>query len=308
MAALGVFVRKMSTSASRNAIKNVTVIGGGLMGSGIAQVAAQTGHNVTLVEVNADILKKAESSIAASLSRVAKKLYKDDPSAAKKFVAETQSRIKGSTDTSAAVTDSDLVVEAIIEKLEVKHKLFESLDKVAPPKTIFASNTSSLSITEIASVTNRKDRFGGLHFFNPVPVMKLLEVVRTPETSEETYQAMMAWGKAIGKTCITCKDTPGFVVNRLLVPYIAEAIRMMERGDASPQDIDIAMKLGAGYPMGPIELSDYVGHDTTLSIVDGWHKKFPENPLFEPCASVKKLVREGKLGRKSGEGFYKYDK
>ncbi|XP_018561855.1 hydroxyacyl-coenzyme A dehydrogenase, mitochondrial [Anoplophora glabripennis] len=308
MAALGVFIRKMSTSASRNAIKNVTVIGGGLMGSGIAQVAAQTGHNVTLVEVNADILKKAESSIANSLSRVAKKLYKDDASAAKKFVDETQSRIKGSTNTSESVADSDLVVEAIVEKLEVKHKLFESLDKVAPPKTIFASNTSSLSITEIASVTNRKDRFGGLHFFNPVPVMKLLEVVRTPDTSEQTYQALMAWGKAVGKTCITCKDTPGFVVNRLLVPYMAEAIRMMERGDASPQDIDTAMKLGAGYPMGPIELADYVGHDTSLSISEGWHKKFPDNPLFEPCASVKKLVSEGKLGRKSGEGFYKYNK
>uniref|UniRef100_V5GTA0 3-hydroxyacyl-CoA dehydrogenase n=1 Tax=Anoplophora glabripennis TaxID=217634 RepID=V5GTA0_ANOGL len=308
MAALGVFIRKMSTSASRNAIKNVTVIGGGLMGSGIAQVAAQTGHNVTLVEVNADILKKAESSIANSLSRVAKKLYKDDASAAKKFVDETQSRIKGSTNTSESVADSDLVVEAIVEKLEVKHKLFESLDKVAPPKTIFASNTSSLSITDIASVTNRKDRFGGLHFFNPVPVMKLLEVVRTPDTSEQTYQALMAWGKAVGKTCITCKDTPGFVVNRLLVPYMAEAIRMMERGDASPQDIDTAMKLGAGYPMGPIELADYVGHDTSLSISEGWHKKFPDNPLFEPCASVKKLVSEGKLGRKSGEGFYKYNK
>lgn len=180
--------------------------------------------------MNADILKKAESSIAASVSRVAKKLYKDDASAAKKFVEETQSRIKGSTNTSEAVADSDLVVEAIVEKIEIKHKLFESLDKAAPAKTIFASNTSSLSIGDIASVTNRKDRFGGLHFFNPVPVMKLLEVVRIPETSEETYQALMAWGKAIGKTCITCKDTPGFVVNRLLVPYIAEAIRMMERG------------------------------------------------------------------------------
>lgn len=194
------------------------------------QVAAQTGHNVTLVEVNADILKKAESSIATSLSRVAKKLYKDDESAAKKFVEDTRSRIKGSTNTSEAVIDSDLVVEAIVEKIEIKHKLFESLDKVAPPKTIFASNTSSLSISEIASVTNRKDRFGGLHFFNPVPVMKLLEVIRIPETSEETYQALMAWGKAIGKTCITCKDTPGFVVNRLLIPYIGEAIRMLERG------------------------------------------------------------------------------
>ncbi|KAJ8974594.1 hypothetical protein NQ317_017887 [Molorchus minor] len=309
MATGGILKRGLATSSVKNAIiKNVTVIGGGLMGSGIAQVAAQTGHNVTLVEVNSDVLKKAENNIATSLSRVAKKMYKDDESVAKKFAEEARARIKGSTEPAEAVKDSDLVIEAIVEKLEIKHKLFKSIDAVAPPNTIFASNTSSLSIGEIASATNRKERFGGLHFFNPVPVMKLLEVVRIPETSEETYQALMAWGKAIGKTCITCKDTPGFVVNRLLVPYIAEAIRMMERGDASPQDIDIAMKLGAGYPMGPIELADYVGHDTTLSIIEGWQKKFPDNPLFTPCESLRKLVQEGKLGRKTGAGYYNYNK
>ncbi|RZC31741.1 hydroxyacyl-coenzyme A dehydrogenase, mitochondrial [Asbolus verrucosus] len=301
--------RGLSTSTAMNAvIKNVTVIGGGLMGSGIAQVAAQTGHNVTLVEVNADLVKKAEESISKSLVRVAKKLHKDNSEAATKFVNESQARIKGSTDIPNAVKDSDLVVEAIVENLEMKHKLFKNLDEVAPPKTMFASNTSSLSIGEIASVTKRKDKFGGLHFFNPVPVMKLLEVVRIAETSDETYQAFMAWGKAIGKTCVTCKDTPGFIVNRLLVPYMAEAVRMMERGDASPRDIDTAMKLGAGYPMGPIELSDYVGHDTSLSIVEGWHKKFPDNPLFVPNESVKKLVEQKKLGVKTGEGFYKYNK
>ncbi|KAG5899738.1 hypothetical protein JTB14_006077 [Gonioctena quinquepunctata] len=299
--------RAMSTSTARSAIQNVTVIGGGLMGSGIAQVAAQSGQNVTLVEVNADLLKKAESSIANSVARIAKKLYKGDETAAKKFVEDTKARIKGSTSPVDAVKDSDLVVEAIVEKLEVKHSLFKSIDAVAPQKTIFASNTSSLSITEIASVTNRKDRFVGLHFFNPVPVMKLLEVVKTSEVSEEAYQEAMAWGKAIGKTCITCKDTPGFVVNRLLVPYLAEAIRMMERGDASARDIDIAMKLGAGYPMGPIELADYVGHDTTLSIINGWHEKFPDNRLFQPCDSLRKLVEDGKLGIKAGEGYYKYN-
>ncbi|XP_023029371.2 hydroxyacyl-coenzyme A dehydrogenase, mitochondrial isoform X1 [Leptinotarsa decemlineata] len=300
--------RCLSTSSMMSAIQNVTVIGGGLMGSGIAQVAAQSGQNVTLVEVNAEILKKSESSIANNVARVAKKMYKDDETAAKKFVEDTKARIKGSTSAVDSVKDCDLVVEAIVEKLEIKHSLFKSLDAVAPKKTIFASNTSSLSIGDIASVTNRKDKFLGLHFFNPVPVMKLLEVVRIPDTSEETYQAAMTWGKAIGKTCITCKDTPGFVVNRLLVPYIAEAIRMMERGDASPHDIDIAMKLGAGYPMGPIELADYVGHDTTLSIINGWHKKFPDNPLFQPCGSLQKLVQDGKLGMKTGEGYYKYNK
>ncbi|CAH1180286.1 unnamed protein product [Phaedon cochleariae] len=308
MSSFMVLKRSFSASAVRNTIKNVTVIGGGLMGSGIAQVAAQTGHNVTLVEMNADLLKKAEDSIIINVGRVAKKLYKDDPDGAKKFIENTRSRIQGSTSPTEAVKDSDLVIEAIVEKLGSKHALFKSIDNAAPSKTIFASNTSSLSIGQIASVTSRKDKFTGLHFFNPVPVMKLLEVVRTPDTSDETYQSAMAWGKAIGKTCITCKDTPGFVVNRLLVPYIAESVRMLERGDASARDIDIAMKLGAGYPMGPIELSDYVGHDTTLSILEGWHEKFPDNPLFNPSSALRKLVDEGKLGIKSGEGFYKYNK
>lgn len=301
--------RSLSTTSTRNAvIKNVTVIGGGLMGAGIAQVAAQTGYNVTLVDVKADLLEKADIGIATSLGRIAKKLFKDKPADGEKFVRDAKSRISTNTDSAAAVQDADLVVEAIIESMEIKHKLFRGLDAAAPPKTIFASNTSSLGIGEIASVTKRQDRFGGLHFFNPVPVMKLLEVVRTPETSDETYQAMMEWGKSLGKVCISCKDTPGFVVNRLLVPYIAEAIRMYERGDASAKDIDIAMKLGAGYPMGPLELADYVGHDTSNHILEGWHKKFPDNPLFLPNESVKKLLKQGKLGMKTGEGFYKYNK
>lgn len=179
---------------------------------------------------------------------------------------------------------------------------------MAPNHTIFTSNTSSLSITEIASVTNRKDRFGGLHFFNPVPMMKLLEIIRTPETTDDTYNTIRNFGEKIGKTCIVCKDTPGFVVNRLLVPYMAEAVRLYERGDASARDIDTAMKLGAGYPMGPFELSDYVGLDTTVNILKGWHEKFPDNPLFKPIPLLEKLVSEGKYGVKSGEGFYKYNK
>lgn len=183
------------------------------------------------MDVKSEILGKSEKSIITSLGRVAKKLYKDKPEEADKFVNDAKSRIKTSTDTSQSVKDADLVIEAIVENIDVKHKLFKALDGAAPPNTIFASNTSSLSITEIASVTDRKDRFGGLHFFNPVPVMKLLEVVRTNETSDETYKAILEWGKAMGKVCITCKDTPGFVVNRLLVPFIAEAIRMYERGN-----------------------------------------------------------------------------
>lgn len=308
MSCFSVITRNFSTSVARAAIKNVTIVGGGLMGSGIVQVSAQTGHNVTLVELNQDILNQAQNRIEQRVQRVAKKVYKENPQEGEKFISDTLSRISSSTSLPDVVQDSDLVLEAIVENLSVKHKLFESIDGVAPAKTIFASNTSSLSIGEIASVTNRKDRFAGLHFFNPVPVMKLLEVVRTSDTSEETYKELMAWGKAIGKTTITCKDTPGFVVNRLLIPLMAESIRMLERGDASPRDIDIAMKLGVGHPMGPIEMADYVGHDTTNSIINGWHEKFPENPLFNPLPSLQKLVNEKKLGVKTGEGYYSYKK
>lgn len=271
------------------------------------QVAAQSGHNVSLVELDFDLLKKADAAINNSLTRIAKKLHKDKL-AADDFISETRSRLKGTTNLNEAVEDVDLVIEAIVENLETKQKLFATIDEVAKPKTIFASNTSSLSIGEIALNTKRKDRFGGLHFFSPVPVMRLLEVVRTPETSQEVHDELMAFGKAIGKTCISCKDTPGFVVNRLLVPYMNEAVKMYERGDADFKDIDIAMKLGAGYPMGPFELADFTGLDVGVFIIEGWHKKFPDEPLFSPPKLTKKLVEEGKLGVKSGEGFYKYNK
>lgn len=309
MIQFGVIARSFSSSSVvQSAIKNVTVIGGGLMGSGIAQVSAQAGQNVILVDVNSDVLAKSQKSISNNLGRVAKKIYKDNPQEAEKFVTESMARIETATDPVSASKSADLVVEAIVENLDVKHQLFKKLDEAAPSHTILASNTSSLSINEISSVVKRKDKFGGLHFFNPVPVMRLLEVVKGSETSDATYEAMMAWGKSVGKTCITCKDTPGFVVNRLLVPYIAEAIRLFERGDASARDIDIAMKLGAGYPMGPLELADYVGLDTNKFILDGWHKKYPQEALFNPIPLLNRLVSEGKLGVKTGEGFYKYDK
>ncbi|XP_073991659.1 hydroxyacyl-coenzyme A dehydrogenase, mitochondrial-like [Rhodnius prolixus] len=297
-----------SSPMASAAIKNVTIVGGGLMGSGIAQVAAQTGHNVVLVDISENVLGKAKVAIQKNLSRVAKKQFKDDSSKIEEFIKKSMDNLKFSVDLTKTVEKTDLVLEAIVENIGVKHKLFSSIDAIAPKHTIFATNTSSLSVTEIASITNRKDKFAGLHFFNPVPVMKLLEVIKTNDTSEETYQTLMAWGKAIGKTAITCKDTPGFVVNRLLVPQLAEAMRMMERGDATFQDIDIAMKLGAGHPMGPFELADYVGHDTTNSIIEGWHKKFPDNSLFEPVKSLQNMVKQGKLGMKVGEGFYKYNK
>jgi len=290
------------------AINHVTVVGAGLMGSGIAQVAAQTGHNVTLVELDASLIDKAKKSIEKNLERVARKQFKDDKAKISAFVSESLARINGSTDVKETVKNTDLVIEAIVENLEVKQKFFSSIDGVAKASTIFASNTSSIPITEIAKSTNRRDRFLGLHFFNPVPVMKLLEVIRTADTSDETFKIAMEFGKNLGKTCVTCKDTPGFIVNRLLVPYMSEAIRMLERGDASAEDIDIAMKLGAGYPMGPFELSDYVGLDTSKSVRETYARYYPDNPLFKPIPLADKLVAEGKLGMKTGEGFYKYKK
>lgn len=182
------------------------------------------------METSSELLKKAEGIIETSLKRVAKKKHKDSPEQATKFVENVKSRIMGTTDPKEAVKNSDLVVEAIVENLQLKQQLFKKLDEVAQPMTLFVSNTSSFLIGEIASPTKRKDKFGGLHFFNPVVMMKLLEVVRIPETSEETFQALMAWGKSIGKTCVTCQDKPGFIVNRLLGPYINEAIKLVERG------------------------------------------------------------------------------
>lgn len=294
-----------STAASR-AISTVTVIGSGLMGSGIAQVAAQAGQNVHLVDVDAKAVAKAQDRIRDSLQRVAKKKFQEDTAKGAEFVNKALSLISTGTDSAEAAAKSDLVVEAIVENLKVKQDLFAILDKAAPLHTIFASNTSSLPIKDIASSSSRLDKFTGLHFFNPVPVMKLLEIVRIPETSDETYNSVVAWGQAIGKVTVQCKDTPGFIVNRLLVPYVGEAIRMLERGDASAKDIDTAMKLGAGYPMGPLELADYVGLDTNYFIMQGWAEMYPNEPLFAKIPLLETMYKQGKLGVKSGEGFYKY--
>uniref|UniRef100_A0A4W6CBB0 3-hydroxyacyl-CoA dehydrogenase n=1 Tax=Lates calcarifer TaxID=8187 RepID=A0A4W6CBB0_LATCA len=274
--------RGLSSSAVRAAaIKHVTIIGGGQMGAGIAQVAASTGHTVTLVDTSDDILKKAVKGIEGSLKRVVKKKFADKPEAGEEFIQKVLQNVSVSTDAGAAAQT-------------LSHLCF------------IYYNTSSLPISDIASSTNRLDRFGGLHFFNPVPMMKLVEVIGTSATSQETFDSLLNFSKALGKTPVSCKDTPGFIVNRLLVPYVLEAIRLHERGHGSKEDIDIAMKLGAGYPMGPFELSDYVGLDTMKFIMDGWNEKDPDNPLFAPSEMLNKLVAEGKYGKKTGEGFYKY--
>jgi len=292
----------------RAGIHNVTVVGGGQMGAGIAQVSAARGQKVVIVDLDSNVLKKSEASIKKSLERVVKKKYASDPEAGQEFLASTMGNISTSSDLVASAQNADLVIEAIVENLKIKQDLFKSIDHTAPEHTIFASNTSSLPIREIAAATSRQDRFGGVHFFNPVALMKLVEVIKAPETSDETFNKLESWGKSLGKTTVSCQDTPGFLVNRLLVPYMMEAVRLHERGHGSKEDIDVAMKLGAGYPMGPFQLIDYVGLDTCKFILDGWSELHPGNPLFEPSELVNKLVAEGKLGMKAGEGFYDYKK
>ncbi|KAJ3106800.1 hypothetical protein HDU97_005507 [Phlyctochytrium planicorne] len=292
-------------------VKNITVIGSGLMGAGIVQVAAQSKLSVTMVDLSEDAINKGKAIISSSLKRVAKKKFAEDEGAQKAFVDDVFTRISTSTDAGAAVKSSDLVVEAIVENLGTKQTLFKHLDSVAPKSTIFASNTSSLPIGDIASVTNRKDRFAGLHYFNPVPQMKLVEIIRTDQTSEEVFQSLVTLSKSMGKVPVACKDTPGFIVNRLLVPYMMEALRLVERGDATKEDVDIAMKLGAGYPMGPFELMDYVGLDTIKFITDGWYKSgkgLVGDKLIAPSALLEETVAEKAFGRKSGKGFYDYSK
>lgn len=280
------------------------------MGAGIAQVSAQSGINVTMVDLDQKMLDKANATIEKSMSRVLSKKFGDDPEKAKTLLADIMGRVTTSTDANSAAAKSDLVCEAVAENLALKQRLFQGLDEACQASTIFASNTSSLSIGDIAKTCSaeRKAKFGGLHFFNPVPMMKLLEVVKVDGmTSDATFSDLLAYGQKVNKVTVNCKDTPGFIVNRLLVPYLFEAIRLYERGDASKEDIDAAMKLGAGYPMGPFQLADFVGLDTCKFIMDGWREN-DANPLFEPSPLLNKLVDEGKFGRKTGEGFYSYKK
>lgn len=284
-------------------IQKVGVVGCGLMGHGIAQVAAQGGCTVVVYEAEQKALDAGLARIDKSLAKLAEKAKEKGGSF---DAAGVRARISGSLD-KQALADCDLVVEAIVENLDIKKALFAELGKLCKADTIFASNTSSFPIAAMAEASGRPARFVGLHFFNPVQLMKLVEVVRTDKTDAGVFEAARAFGVACGKTAIACKDTPGFVVNRLLVPYMSQALLMLERGDASAEDIDIAMKLGTGYPMGPIELTDYVGLDTTLFILQGWVKAHPNESAFIIPKVLEQKVAAKQLGRKTGQGFYKWE-
>jgi 3-hydroxybutyryl-CoA dehydrogenase len=282
-------------------IKTVGVLGCGLMGSGIAQVSAASGYRTIVREVDDTFLQRG-------LGRIRKFL---DDGVAKGKVTEgdrdkTLGQLSGTT-TFDALSECDLVIEAIVENLDEKRRTYEGLERVLRPQAILVSNTSSLCITELAAATKRPDRFAGLHFFNPVPLMKLVEVIRALTTTDETYRAVFDFAQSLGKEPITAPDRPGFIVNRLLVPYLLDAVRAYEHGLGTLEDIDKGMKLGCGYPMGPFTLLDFVGLDTTYYIANIMFEEFRE-PAYAPPPLLKRMVLAGRMGRKSGRGFYSYEK
>jgi 3-hydroxybutyryl-CoA dehydrogenase len=279
-------------------IKKVGVLGCGLMGSGIAQVSAVAGYDVVVLEQEQKFLDKGFLGIDKSLAKFAEKGTLKEP------VETVRGRLQGVT-SQRALADCDIIIEAIIENVEVKKKTFATLDAIVKKDAIFASNTSSISITEVAAATKRADRFVGLHFFNPVPLMKLVEVVRTIATDNAAFETAYEFGKSLGKVPVRTSDKTGFIVNRLLVPYMLDAIRAYEEGVGSIPDIDNAMKLGCGYPMGPFTLLDFVGLDTTYYITQVMFDEFRERRFASPPL-LKRLVMAGWYGRKSGKGFYDY--
>ena len=281
------------------AFRTIGVAGSGLMGSGIVEVCARTGYDVLVREISDELLARGLDRLDRSLGRGVErgKLSAADRDAARK-------RVRGTTRLED-LAPCDLVIEAIVELMDAKKVLYAELDRVCPPATVFASNTSSLSITEMASVTRRADRFVGMHFFNPVPVMKPVELVRGFLTSEETLAAARAFCETLGKTVVVCKDSPGFIVNLLLVPYLLDAVRALEMGVASREDIDTAVQLGLNHPMGPLTLLDFVGIDTTYYIAEAMYQEFKDTRYAAPPL-MRKMVLAGYHGRKTGRGFYEY--
>lgn len=281
-------------------IKKVVVIGGGTMGNGIAHVFGQNGFDVTLVETKQEFADRAISTIDKNLARMVKK-EKISESEKKEIL----NRIKPSLDLEKSVSDADLVIEAIPENYDLKKKVFQTIDKHAPKSAVLASNTSSISITKLAAVTDRPERFIGMHFFNPVPVMKLVEVINGLETSNEVTDLILETSKKLGKVAVPANDSPGFVSNRVLMPMINEAIFCVYEGVAEPKDVDDVMKLGMAHPMGPLRLADFIGLDVCLDILHVLYEGF-KDPKYRPCPLLVKMVDAGKLGDKTGEGFFTY--
>ncbi len=281
------------------AIRKVGVVGCGLMGGGIAQTCAQSGYETVVREVNQELLDKGLARIYGAWDMLASK-----GKITQGQVDENRGRLHGTLNLED-FADCDLVLEAVIENMEEKLRLFPALDRIVKPQALLLSNTSSLNVTQMGAVTKRPDKVCGLHFFNPAPVMKLVEVVRTISTSEETIETVKQFAVSLGKTPVLAKDTAGFIVNFLLIPYLIAAIRMLENGKASRDDIDTAMKLGCGYPMGPFTLLDYVGLDTTLWAAEAIYDEY-KDPLYAPPPLLRRMVLSGMTGKKSGKGFYDY--
>ena len=280
-------------------IKKIGVVGCGTMGGGIAQVSAQAGYDVVVSEINDELLKKGLASLNSALSKSVQKekITQQDMDA-------TLARIKGTTSMSD-FSDRDLVIEAAIENVDLKKKILAELDKICPPSAILGTNTSCLSIIDIAMATTRPDKVLGVHFFNPVPVMKLLEIVKTIATGDETLEVTRNFGTSVGKTIVIAQDAPGFIVNRLLIPFLLNAIRMLESGAASKEDIDNGINLGLNHPMGPLTLADLIGLDTVIFIANGIYEETRDPQCIAPVL-LKKMVTAGWLGRKTGKGFYEY--
>ncbi|MEM6699676.1 MAG: 3-hydroxybutyryl-CoA dehydrogenase [Bacteroidota bacterium] len=281
-------------------MKKISVIGAGTMGNGIAHVFAQTGFAVNLIDISQEALDKAKKTIASNLDRLVKKerISEEDKAA-------TLANIHDFTSLEAGVAQADLVVEAATENIDLKLKIFQQLDQFAPEGTVLASNTSSISITKIAAATKRPDKVIGMHFMNPVPIMKLVEVIRGYATSDEVTNDIMELSRKLGKVPVEVNDYPGFIANRILMPMINEAIYSLYEGVAGVSEIDTVMKLGMAHPMGPLQLADFIGLDVCLSILNVLHNGFG-NPKYAPCPLLVNMVTAGKLGKKSGEGFYNY--
>lgn len=298
-----------STTSTLQQFKKVGVVGLGLMGHGVAQVTAMAGYNVLAVEAKPEALDSGMKRIRGSLEKVISKdvtkgKYTSEADG-KKALDSILSKIQTSTKMED-LKDCDLIIEAIAENLDLKLNFYRTLGPLVNKDCVFASNTSSLQITAMAQASGRPEKFVGIHFFNPVQLMKLVEIIHTKSTHPDVVSSVLDFGKSIGKTTVSCSDTPGFIVNRLLVPFLVQAMAMVDRGDASVADIDVSMQLGAGHPMGPLHLADYIGLDTLYNILKGWQEVHSSEPAFFVPKCLEEKVKRGDLGRKTGKGFYSW--